>query len=55
METCVNLLKEGNLLSISPGGVREALFSDHNYEIIWGSRSGFAKVAHEAKAVMLFK
>lgn len=51
LESCVSLLKEGHVLAISPGGVREALFSDHNYEVIWGSRAGFAKVAVEAKVV----
>lgn len=52
---CVNLLKEGHMLSISPGGVREALFSDHNYEVIWGTRAGFAKIAIEAKCVSFSK
>lgn len=33
------------------GGVREALFGDHNYKLIWKERKGFAKVAIEAKAV----
>jgi hypothetical protein len=47
----VNLLNEGHILSISPGGVREALFSDHNYEVLWGSRAGFARVAVNAKVV----
>lgn len=54
LESCVNLLNEGHILTISPGGVREALFSDHNYEIIWGTRAGFAKVALEAKVVSVF-
>ena len=35
------------------GGVREALFSDHNYEIIWGNRAGFAKCAIGAKCVII--
>ena len=48
---CVKLLEEEHMLSISPGGVREALFSDHNYEVIWGTRAGFAKIAIEAKCV----
>lgn len=30
----VDLLKKGNVVIVSPGGVREALFSK-NYEIIW--------------------
>jgi 1-acyl-sn-glycerol-3-phosphate acyltransferase len=46
-ETAVKLLQEGKLLGVSPGGSREALFSEH-YEIIWGKRAGFAKVALEA-------
>ena len=33
------------------GGVREALFSDEYYGLIWGKRIGFAKVAVEAKVV----
>ncbi len=52
-EQCIQLLKEGNMLSISPGGVREALFSDHNYEVIWGNRAGFAKVAIGAKCPII--
>ena len=51
LDQCVGLLDQGNILAISPGGVREALFSDHNYEIIWGNRAGFAKVALGAKCV----
>ena len=27
------------------------MFSDHNYEVVWGNRLGFAKVALAAKAV----
>jgi hypothetical protein len=36
------------------GGVREALFGDHNYQLIWKERKGFAKVAIDAKAVNYF-
>jgi len=35
----------------SIGGVREALFGDHNYNLIWKERRGFARVAIEAKTV----
>ena len=52
-DQCVSLLNKGHILSISPGGVREALFSDHNYEVIWGTRAGFAQVALEAKCVRI--
>ncbi len=51
LEQCCNLLNDGHILAISPGGVREALFSDHNYELIWGKRVGFAKIATESKIV----
>lgn len=53
LEMCIQLLKEGNLMAISPGGVREALFSDHNYNLIWGSRCGFAKAAILSKAPVI--
>ena len=52
-DICVSLLNEGHILAISPGGVREALFSDHNYDLIWGSRLGFAKVAVDAKVPVI--
>lgn len=51
VEHCVDMLSQGHILAISPGGVREALFSDHNYEIIWGQRVGFSKVALKARVV----
>lgn len=52
IDTCSDLLKQGNLLCISPGGVREALFSDSDkYDLLWSDRLGFAKVAIQAKAV----
>ncbi|CAH1255121.1 TMEM68 [Branchiostoma lanceolatum] len=48
-EDCIKLLQEGNLLSLSPGGVREALFGDEYYRLVWRNRMGFAKVAKKAK------
>ncbi|XP_022092396.1 transmembrane protein 68-like [Acanthaster planci] len=50
---CVNLLKEGHILAIAPGGVREALFGDEHYELVWGQRCGFAKCALEAKVPII--
>jgi hypothetical protein len=41
---CVDVLNRGDLLSIAPGGVREAQFGDNRYQLIWGNRIGFAKV-----------
>ncbi|MGH0135974.1 UNVERIFIED_CONTAM: hypothetical protein FKN15_025241 [Acipenser sinensis] len=48
-QECVRALKNGHLLAISPGGVREAIFSDETYTLIWGNRKGFAQVAIDAK------
>ena len=52
--TCQRMLEEGHVLAISPGGVREALFSDHHYQLIWKERKGFARVAIAAKTVRRF-
>merc|ERR1712179_816248 len=41
---CVDLLENGELLAVAPGGSREALF-DESYSSDWGDRTGFAKVA----------
>lgn len=53
VQTCANILKEGNLLAISPGGVYEAQFGNNNYELLWRNRIGFAKVAIEAKVPII--
>lgn len=50
-EECVKALRSGHLLGISPGGVREALFSDETYTLLWGKRKGFAQVAIDSKVV----
>lgn len=46
----VQVLRNGDLVSVAPGGVREAFFSE-NYSVVWGKRQGFAKAALEAKVV----
>lgn len=43
-----DVLREGEIVIVSPGGVREALHSKH-YQQIWGKRDGFAKVAEAAQ------
>lgn len=53
-EECVRALKNGHLLGISPGGVREALFSDENYPLLWGKRKGFAQVAIDSEVVRCY-
>ncbi|XP_014737121.1 PREDICTED: transmembrane protein 68-like [Sturnus vulgaris] len=52
-EACVRTLKMGHLLAIAPGGVREALFSDEMYTILWSDRKGFAQVAIDAKVPII--
>lgn len=44
------LLKKGELVSLSPGGVREAQFSNEYYELVWNGHLGFAKAAILGKA-----
>ena len=53
-EACVAKLTKGELVAVYPGGAREYLFSDFNYNLIWNNRNGFAKVAIAAKTVLLF-
>ncbi|KAI4904277.1 hypothetical protein NFI96_030080 [Prochilodus magdalenae] len=52
-EECVKALRCGHLLGISPGGVREALFSDETYPLVWGKRKGFAQVAIDSKVPII--
>jgi 1-acyl-sn-glycerol-3-phosphate acyltransferase len=49
IQTCSAILKAGNLLAISPGGVFEAQFGGPAYELMWKKRLGFAKVAIDAQ------
>lgn len=53
IQSCVSILKDGNMLAISPGGVYEAQFGDNCYELLWRNRIGFAKVAMEAKTPII--
>ena len=51
VQTCSSILKENNLLAISPGGVYEAQFGNAYYRLMWKKRLGFAKAALDAKVV----
>ncbi|XP_067137191.1 DGAT1/2-independent enzyme synthesizing storage lipids-like [Centruroides vittatus] len=53
IESCSEVLKNGNLLAIAPGGVREAQFGDETYSLLWEKRKGFAQVAIEGKAPII--
>ncbi len=52
-ESIVELLRTDHLVVLYPGGIREQIFGDDNYNLLWANRRGFAKVAIEAKAVRL--
>lgn len=53
VQICSTILKEGNMLAISPGGVYEAQFGDSYYQLMWKKRVGFAKVALDAKVCII--
>jgi 1-acyl-sn-glycerol-3-phosphate acyltransferase len=48
VDSCAELLRQGALLGISPGGVYEAQFGDHSYAVLWRQRLGFARAALQA-------
>jgi 1-acyl-sn-glycerol-3-phosphate acyltransferase len=48
VDSCAELLRQGALLGISPGGVYEAQFGDHSYAVLWRERLGFARAALQA-------
>lgn len=48
-EAALELLRQGCLVGVSPGGVREAIAGrGRAYELVWGERLGFAHVALQA-------
>lgn len=48
-DAALNLLNQGHLVAVSPGGVREAIAGRaKSYQLVWGERLGFAKVALQA-------
>ncbi|XP_026580314.1 transmembrane protein 68-like [Pseudonaja textilis] len=52
-ERCINILKQGHLLGIAPGGVREQNYGNNLYKIIWRKRKGFAHIAIDAKVPII--
>ena len=47
-ENAVSMLKNGEILVVAPGGMREALRpSREKYKVMWGRRKGFARLAIE--------
>ncbi|XP_013382530.1 transmembrane protein 68 [Lingula anatina] len=53
VQSGIDLMKQGQLLAIAPGGVREAYFSDEFYGLQWGKRTGFAKIAVHAQVPII--
>lgn len=51
VEDSSRALRDGQILSVAPGGVFEAQFGDETYKLLWGKRIGFAKVALQGHAV----
>lgn len=49
VESCVAVLREGNMLGISPGGTYEAQFGDNMYKVLWRASQGFAKVVKQVQ------
>lgn len=50
-DTAKRLLSQGELVTVAPGGMREALRpSNQKYQVMWGKRKGFAKLAVETGA-----
>ncbi|XP_070798390.1 DGAT1/2-independent enzyme synthesizing storage lipids-like [Pituophis catenifer annectens] len=52
-EKCVNVLKQGQLMGVAPGGVREQNYGNNHYKLIWGKRKGFAQIAIDAKVPVI--
>ena len=53
-QVALDLLSAGHLVLVSPGGVREALSGrQRHYQVIWGQRMGFARLAIEAGVAVL--
>lgn len=53
-EVARDLLQQGVLVGVAPGGVREAISGkENNYRLVWGERKGFARLALEAKVPII--
>jgi 1-acyl-sn-glycerol-3-phosphate acyltransferase len=53
-EAAVRLLSEGNLLELSPGGMRESLRpSSRRYHVDWEGRLGFARLAIQCQVPVI--
>lgn len=46
-------LRSGEIVSVAPGGIREAQFSNEYYELVWNGHLGFAKAACAGQAPII--
>jgi 1-acyl-sn-glycerol-3-phosphate acyltransferase len=53
VQSGIDKLNQGHVLFVAPGGLREGYKSGHAYELVWGARCGFAKIAHAARAPII--
>ncbi len=53
VQSGIDKLNQGDILFISPGGLKEGYKSSHAYRLVWGERCGFAKIAHGARAPVI--
>ncbi|XP_070603860.1 DGAT1/2-independent enzyme synthesizing storage lipids-like isoform X2 [Erythrolamprus reginae] len=52
-ERCLNILKQGHLLGLAPGGLREENYGNNQYKLIWKARKGFAHLAIDANVPII--
>lgn len=53
VQQIADLLRNDEIVSVAPGGVREAQFSNEYYELVWNGHLGFAKAACQGKAPII--
>ena len=53
VQQIADLLKNDEIVSVAPGGIREAQFSNEYYELVWNKHLGFAKAACLGKAPII--
>ncbi len=53
-DSAKQLLSDGNIVAVAPGGMQEALrTSDERYQVRWRKRRGFARLAMEAQVPII--
>lgn len=53
VQQIADLLRGGDIVSVAPGGIREAQFSTEYYELVWNNHLGFARAACLGKAPII--